>query len=366
MFDRTFLFKAKFEFVIISDTHYMLNSGPKKVEFASRQLQTARAEYAFGLVASLAPSFVVHLGDLVQEFPETAGFEQAMLEAHAQLNRFRLQPKLVAGNHDVGDKPDPTMPTDWVTPASLAHYHAQFGCSWYSWDAADIHCIVLNSQIFNSTLSEAEQQRQWLETDLQTHTAKRIFIFLHLAPFLESEQEPALGHYDNIDQPARAWLLDLLCRYRVELMFAGHSHFAFFNRVGEARFFVAASTSFTRPGFSEMFSSDSPPEQGRDDIGKLGFYLIRVCHGGTNVHFIRTGGKTAVVGEKTVKGALILLNSKFLACSGLMKPVFTNLSSARPRCSNPLFCRPLSPESVSPVNNTSVPVWDTGLRNCRS
>ena len=193
LFDLSFLPEADIEFVLLSDTHYMLDPGAEALEFESRRLQSARIQSTLSLLATLDISFVVHLGDLVQEYPEREGFKRAMTEAHAQFARWRVKCRLVAGNHDVGDKPDPTMPTDWVSVASLKAHHEKSGSSWYSWDEGGLHCIVLNSQIMNSALPEAKEQQHWLESDLQTQAGKRIFIFLHLPPYLENAGEPALG-----------------------------------------------------------------------------------------------------------------------------------------------------------------------------
>ena len=299
MFDHTFLPEAILEFVIVSDTHYMLDPGQRAVEFASRRLQSARAERALGLVGAMNPDFVVHLGDLVQEYPETERYRQAMAEACDQLQRCGVRSYHVAGNQDIGDKPDPTMPTRWVTAQSLAAFHDRFGRSWYSWDKHRVHFIVLNSQLLNTTLPEAEAQRQWLEADLEAHDDRRIFLFLHLGLFLKDEHEPALGHYDNIAEPARGWLIRLIRQHQIEMVFSGHSHFAFFNRLDQTRYYNLVSTSFTRPGFSQLFSSGPPPDQGRDDAQKLGFYLVRVQAQGTSVHFIRTYGRTDRVDEAT-------------------------------------------------------------------
>jgi hypothetical protein len=305
VFDRSFLPEAQLEFVVVTDTHYMLDPGGRQVEFESRRQQAARAERALQQIAALEVPFVVHLGDLVQEFPESPGFEQAVAEALAQLHRCGVAPHQVAGNHDVGDKPDPTMPTAWVTPAALATYHARFGCSWYSWDAAGYHFVVLNSQIMNGPLPEAAEQRRWLETDLTTHVGQPVCIFLHLSPFLVDEGEAALGHYDNIGEPARGWLLNLVRRYEVRLLCSAHSHFAFFNRIGAARAFVVPSTAFTRPGFCEVFSSGPPPERGRDDTPKLGFFLVRVQANEPRVHLIRTNGETAPFDTGTAEQRLL-------------------------------------------------------------
>lgn len=293
MFDRSLLPKALFEFVVISDTHYLDLGGKAIDEFQSRLLQKDRVETALQWVASLNPSLVIHLGDLVMLYPEREEFPQMMAEAIQQLERYVLEMRHVAGNCDVGDKPDPTMPTPPVRPESLASYHARFGRSWYSFDHADGHFVVLNAQLMNSTLPEAEAQREWLESDLAGHAGDRLFMFLHMPPYLWDEHEPALGHYEIIDEPARSWLLDLVREYQVEMLTAGHVHFAFFDRIGATRFHVLSSTSFGRDGFGYVFT-DCPPERGRNDAAKLGFYLFRVHQDRTDVHFIRTDGAVSL------------------------------------------------------------------------
>lgn len=281
-----------FEFVVVADTHYMADD-VDEVEFESRRRQTARMKHALKQIRSLNPDFVVHLGDAVQKFPESTGFESAVTAANEQFEGLDWNLHHVAGNHDVGDKPDLTMPTEWVTPESLRLFHERYGPSWYSWDHDGVHFVVLNSQIMNSSLPARANQREWLEADLEQTVDEPIFVFLHLPPFLHEPDEPALGHYDNIDQPARDWLLQLIRENGVTDLFAGHSHFRFHNRVGDVRCHVAPSPSFTRPGFSELFSSCPPPEQGRNDCPKLGFFLVRVTDGEPDIHFIRTAGKTS-------------------------------------------------------------------------
>lgn len=296
VFDSSFLPPAELQFVVMTDTHYMLDPGTQRIEFESRRRQSARADHALAQVAAIDAAFVVHLGDLIQEFPESHGFAESLEQALAMFARHGVTPRQVAGNHDVGDKPDPTMPTDWVTDESLRQYHERFGRSWYSWDAAGCHFVVLNSQIMNGPLPEVAEQERWLEADLATSAGKPIFLFMHLSPFLVDEHEQGLGHYDNIDEPARGWLLDLVRRHGVQMIFSGHSHFSFFNRIGATRSRVVPSTAFTRPGFCEVFSSPPPPERGRDDTGKLGFLVVRVVDGRARVHLVRTRGETPAGG----------------------------------------------------------------------
>ena len=98
------------------------------------------------------------------------------------------------------------MPRLPVDPAALAWYESKFGLSFYSFDHGGCHFVVLNAQLMNSTLPEAESQRSWLERDLADHIEDRLFMFLHMPPYLWNPREPALGHYEIIDEPDRSWL----------------------------------------------------------------------------------------------------------------------------------------------------------------
>ena len=289
-FDRSLLQDADLEFVAIADTHYMANPGDAPLEFESRRHQSGRAGFALRLAASLEPAFVVHLGDLVQAYPETADYADACTEARRQIADAGLTPHVVVGNHDVGDKPDPTMPTAPVEPGFLNGYHREHGCSWYSFERGNCHFAVINSQILNQMSSHAAEQKAWLERDLSAAAGKRTFLFLHLPPYLHLPGEPHLGHYDNVGAPAREWLLDLVREHAVEMLLAAHVHFIFHDLVGTTSYYTLPSTSFARPGFSHLFTSGPPPERGRDDVGKLGFFLCRVRQQGTDVHLVRTKG----------------------------------------------------------------------------
>ena len=101
-----------------------------------------------------------------------------------------------------------------------------------------------------------------------------------------------MGHYDNIAEPDRSWLTELMSGHEVELLLAAHVHFRFFDRIGPTRFLVLGSTSFTRPGFCHLFNSAPPPDHGRDDAPKLGFLLARVRDEGIDLHWLRTAGRT--------------------------------------------------------------------------
>ena len=121
---------------------------------------------------------------------------------------------------------------------------------------------------------------------------------MHLPPYLWDAAEPHWGHYDNIGEPDRTWLLDLLVGYDVEILFCGHVHFAFYDRLRNTRMVVVPSTSFTRPGFGHLFASAPAPEQGRDDREKLGFYFCRLIGDRIDLHLVRTeGNETLQTGQ---------------------------------------------------------------------
>lgn len=303
--DRSNIDRSPFEFIVLADTHYVLPEKANSGEFATRRFQTARIGTALRLAERIDPSFVLHLGDMVQEFPGTTDFPEALRQAKEQLDASGLHIHHVAGNHDVGDKPDPTTAAPWTTPEFLRHYHDHIGPSWFSFDEGGVHFVILNTSIMNADLEAADEQWEWLESDLASNRQRRTVVSFHIPLYLMEEDEPALGHYDNVAEPARSRLLALCEQHGVDLVLAGHSHFAFVNQRGAQRLYVIPSTSTTRPGFSELFSSAAPPSQGHNDADKLGMYLVRVYDDGFRFNYLRTHGVAAA--ELPPDGSRILL-----------------------------------------------------------
>lgn len=294
-FDRSHLPPAILEFAVVADTHFILDPEAYAIEFDSVRQWPQRAVRALEAVAALETDIVIHLGDLSEEPPGHEHHASSRELACTHLDRCELSPRFVPGNMDIGDKPDPTMFTPPVSEASLAWFHQRFGSSWSSFESAGCHFILLNSQILNGDLPAAAEQARWLEEDLAAHDGERIFLFLHMPPFFVSDQEPDTGFYNSIDEPARSWLTDLFHTFRIEAVFCGHTHFRAFNRVGDTRIHVCPSTTTSRAGFYEAFAVAPPPEQGRNDPDKLGFYLLRVLDEGLRLHFVRTAGRTGPV-----------------------------------------------------------------------
>jgi hypothetical protein len=297
-FDRQHLPPATFEFVVIADTHHIVDPFMYRAEGDSVNPTivrdwTARGDTALAMARGLGPLLTFHLGDLQQEYPGHASFDVGRQAAVHQLQDAGFPMQVVAGNMDIGDKPDPTMPAGRVRPEWLAVWDEDFGPSFRSLDEGGLHFVVLNSQLLDSELPQRDEQRAWLEADLAAHAGERIVLFFHVPPFLVDEDEPGLGSYDVLGDRDRSWLLDLMRRYRVEAVFCGHTHFRFLNRADDSRIHIAPSTTTTRPGFYEAISV-APPERGWADTAKLGFLLVRAVEGRLAVHLIRSAGRTTL------------------------------------------------------------------------
>ena len=74
----------------------MIDVGDRPLEFESRRKQTQRAGVALQQVAGIGADFVIHMGDLVQEYPETPDFKPAMTEARDQIRACNIDPHYVA------------------------------------------------------------------------------------------------------------------------------------------------------------------------------------------------------------------------------------------------------------------------------
>ena len=79
--------------------------------------------------------------------------------------------------------------------------------------------------------------------------------------------EPAEpGNYDNIDEPARSRLLQLLEQHRVEVLFAGHVHHFIYQKHGITDCYNLFATSFVRQDYSEMFRIAAADEAETDAL----------------------------------------------------------------------------------------------------
>ena len=279
-----------FRFAVIADTHVNPEDGQTSSPFHTNALANERGAFAIADINRHAPVLVVHVGDIVHPVPELPSFGPAC-ERFKQLASALQAPLYVAaGNHDVGDKTVAWMPAGTVQQEFVEAYRKLFGPDFYSFDAEGCHFIVINAQTINSGLPAEAEQRAWLEQDFAAHAGRRTFFFTHYPPYVCDRFEAS--NYDNIDEPGRTWLLDLLQQYRPEALFAGHVHHQWYDLFESTECYILPSTAFVRQDYTELFKlAPGGLEYGRDEAPKLGYYLVDVHEHGHVAHFLRMDGR---------------------------------------------------------------------------
>lgn len=277
-----------FSFAVVGDTHVKPTSGDQSAPWKVNEKATARARFIAREMARYEPQFIIHLGDLVHPVPELATFPEAVALTKQVFRQHHNQMHVLPGNHDIGDKPSRVMPAKSVRESWIKIHEDNYGPSWRSFDQGGVRFVLINNPLLNSGLPQEAAQFAWLEETLASAGDQRIFMFMHYPLYLLSPDEPST--YDNIDDPARGRVLELIARHKVEAVFAGHVHNIFYHRHAGTEFYVMMATSFVRQDYSEMFRIEAVHENGRDDAEKLGFAIVDVHSDGHVVHYLRSNG----------------------------------------------------------------------------
>ena len=284
-----------FTFVVVADTHVNETEQASTSPFKTNRLANARARHVFRDIAAMTPRPLlgVHLGDMVHPLPSLPSFAAAVARYRDLVALAGIPFHAVPGNHDIGDKNVSWMPADKVCDDYVAIYREAFGDDHYAFEQRGIRFVVVNALLLNSGLAGEARQREWLESEIGEAGSARVMVFLHYPPFICDVDERS--HYDNIDEPARSWLLGLLARPQVEAVFAGHTHNFWYDRIGNAEFYTLPSTAFVRHDFAE-FARVAPDgeasEFGRNDTGKFGYVRVDVHEHGHVAYLVRTAGAT--------------------------------------------------------------------------
>ena len=279
-----------FSFAVIADTHTRPEAGDLSSPWQVNALANDRCRYVTAVLNRLQPAFVIHLGDVVHPVPALPTYgaaAQAALDMFAELD---AEIRYIPGNHDVGDKPFKAMPAAAVTDDGVALYERYFGAPFSAFDHGDCRFVLINSPVLNSGLAGETEQRAWLEKELASCKAKRVFLFSHYPPYILDPGEPS--NYDNIDEPQRSWLLSLTEACPVEALFAGHVHNFFYHRHGGTDCYLLPATSFFRQDYAELFRIEAAAEHGRNDAEKLGFFMVDVYADHHIARCLRTNGET--------------------------------------------------------------------------
>lgn len=288
-----------FSFAVISDTHVNPDEDTCNSPFPVNARSNPRLRHVISDLNQRDIAFVVHLGDLVHPVPETGNlYARASNAYHDITAKLNVPIHELPGNHDIGDTPVKGAPASPTTQPMIDAWTKEFGAQYRAFSHGDIRYLLINAQLINSGLPDEEVQKVWLEAELEAAAGGRIMLMLHHPAYLCFPDEPI--HYDNTNPPGRQWLLDLLERYKVEALFAGHAHNFWYDRYHETDYYLAPSTSFVRQDYSDMLRVIPPEntEDGRDDKAKLGYFIVNVYADGHSLQFVRTFGA-----EQTVDGA---------------------------------------------------------------
>jgi Icc-related predicted phosphoesterase len=285
-----------FSIAVVADTHMNEVEYGSSSPYEANRVANARTRYVIERLNQIAPALTIHLGDLVHPVPSMPTYAQAA-DNFKQLTAALQSPlRLVPGNHDVGDKPVAWAPAGIVNDAALALWREHFGDHFYSFDFQGLHIAVVDAQIINSGLAAEGEQRAWLERDLAAHAGQRTFLCLHYPPYVSDPDESE--SYDNLAEPGRRWLLDLIDTHRPEAVFCGHVHNFWYNRHGASDCYILPSTAFVRQDYSELARvAPADGQHGRDERPKLGFFIVRVHERGHVCHVERTYGATLDPGQ---------------------------------------------------------------------
>ncbi|MCP5265077.1 MAG: metallophosphoesterase [Burkholderiaceae bacterium] len=289
--------RALFTFAVVADTHVNEAETSTTSPYETNRWNNPRARHVFREIAAMdpAPDFVIHLGDIVHPVPSLPEFDVAVAHFRDMTADMPMPVHLLPGNHDVGDKRIDWMPADQVCDDYLLKYRAAFGDDFHAFEAQGVRFVMINSLLLNSGLADEQRQREWLEAQIDTAAGRRVFLFMHYPPYVHKRDER--GSYDNVDEPARSWLLGQIERPGVEAVFAGHVHNFWYDRVGTAEFYMLPSTAFLRHDYTEFYRVAPATEFGRGDAAKFGYFLVDVHEDGHVAHPIRTMGAMQVVGE---------------------------------------------------------------------
>ena len=350
-----------FRYAIISDTH-IRPSGESSSPWKTNLLTNDRARWVTHTINTHNPDFIIHLGDIVHPVPHLSTYSSASNVAQEIMGSLTSPIYLVPGNHDVGDKNNPTVPSYIINDEYIEDFHSHHGPTYQSFDHGDIHFVIINSLALNSGLTEETEQRNWLEDDLDKHRGRRTHIFSHYPPYLHLPNEPS--NYDNLDQPARRWLLDLIEEHKVEAFFAGHVHQFFYKRYSETDIYNLLSTCNLRQDFSNMFRVEAPEEYGRNDAAKLGYCIIDVYENGHVVRIQRSYGRTLKEGETLPQEIKIETRYPY---EGFSSPLGVQLRYPIAEITELPYMGPVDEFVRKKTRNdyTVLALWETGIRTLR-
>lgn len=198
-----------FYFIQLSDPQFgMLD---KNKSFSK---ETKIMEQVIASINQLEPAFIIVTGDMVND-----GKDQKQIDEFQRICRLikaSIPIYTVPGNHDLSQQ---------ATDESIDRYINEYGYDCFSFQVNNCCFIGLNMPIIFANREEKENlQWNWLEKTLENSQKCNHRILFGHYPFFVRDPEEA-DKYENIPLKKRKAYLDLMQKYQVRHMFAGHLHF---------------------------------------------------------------------------------------------------------------------------------------------
>jgi predicted phosphodiesterase len=160
-------------------------------------------------ILSTDSEFVVWNGDIVNW-----GFPTEYMIASAIAQSYPIPVYATIGNHDAWNE-------------GTKYYSKYFGPNYYSFEYRDVLFIFLDTS--QGVLGSS--QLDWLESELEGWSERKVFIFSHMSPI-----DTVQGRYDTSElidpelsrtmhsKAESDYLVQLMGMYQVDAFFSGHSH----------------------------------------------------------------------------------------------------------------------------------------------
>lgn len=175
--------------------------------------ETELYEKAVVKINDLNPAFVVITGDLTHIMGDKAQIDE-FKRITGMINKG-IPVYLIPGNHDIGDS---------LNQKDVDLYLNEFGDTKFSFEYKGSRFIGINTTLMRSGKDQLEQEQfDWFQKELSgTAGNKHIVIFAHHPIFMVSADEP--DNSTSIPLARRTKYIDLFRKYRVDAIFAGHTH----------------------------------------------------------------------------------------------------------------------------------------------
>lgn len=227
------------------------------------------------------PSLFLHTGDMINSGQDSE-FQSMFFTPYAKVLRNTVcWPAL--GNHDIEPGPSPSFYKVYVLPKAGQAGGLSSGTeSYFSFDKANVHFVVLNSQ--TEDRGTDKPMLTWLKKDLAATKQTWIVALWHHPPYVKwgHDSDDKVNELPMVQMRENA--VPLLEAAGADLMFFGHSHVysrtALVAGAHETPTPVDVSKKVIDGGDGKLMGTTGPYVKS----GKAGAVYVVAGHGGTDLH----------------------------------------------------------------------------------